>query len=362
MQVQYCFRRLGMKTIVLTGGGTAGHVTPHLALLPVLREKEFAIHYMGTRKGVEYGLITAENIPFHAINAGKLRRYIDLKNVTDVVRIAHAFIQSIGILLRIRPDVVFSKGGFVSCPVVWASWLLRIPVVIHESDSTPGLANQLSLPFAKKICYSFPETEKYLQRRKAVYTGLPVRSALFGGSAEEGRRLCGFTDNKPVLLVMGGSQGSVMVNTILREARPRLLQQFNICHICGKGNGADDMPGYKQFEYVTTELSHLFAASSLFIGRSGATTLFELLALNLPALFIPLATGASRGDQILNAESFRQQGYCHILSQSELSVESLVKSITLLYADRDAIAGAMQKCVVPNGVEAVFEVIKSVAR
>jgi len=348
-----------MKTVVLTGGGTAGHVTPHLALLPVLREKEFIIHYIGTRKGIEYGLIAAESIPFHSINAGKLRRYADAKNITDILRIAHAFLQSMWVLGRVRPNVVFSKGGFVSCPVVWAAWVLRIPVVIHESDITPGLANKLSLPFAKKICFSFPETEKHLKKEKAVYTGLPVRSVLVGGSAAEGKRLCGFIDDKPVLLVMGGSQGSVVVNTTLREALPRLLDTFNICHICGKGNAADDTPGYKQFEYVTVELPHLFAASSLFMGRSGATTLFELLALKIPALFIPLATGASRGDQILNAESFKRQGYCHILPQQELTVESLVKSVVAVYADRDRIVDAMRKSTVPDSVNAVVGVITS---
>jgi len=349
-----------MTTIVLTGGGTAGHVTPHLALLPTLRSKGYSIHYVGTAKGIEKALAEKEHLPFHAINAGKLRRYMDMRNITDIVRIMHGFFQSFFILLFLRPKIVFSKGGFVSCPVVWASWLLRVPVVIHESDMTPGLANRLSLPFAKKICYSFSETLAHLKKEKAVYTGLPVRRELLGGDRSTGRNLCGFTDGKPVLLVMGGSLGAQVINAKLREALPLILPQFNVIHICGRGNLSDAADGYKQFEYITEELPHVFAAADLFAGRSGATTLFELFALKVPALFIPLTTGASRGDQLLNAESFQKQGFCSILRQEEMTPESLSAAITKTFAERNAMVDAMKDTRIPDGVDAVCGVIEEV--
>ena len=349
-----------MKKILLTGGGTAGHVTPNIALLPRLREAGFVIEYIGTPNGIEYGLIRHENLPFHPITAGKLRRYFDLKNLSDVFRIVLGFLQSVRILLGSRPDVLFSKGGFVSCPVVWAAWLLKIPVIIHESDLTPGLANRLSLPFARKICYSFPETAAHLDKNKAVLTGLPVRSSLLDGNPEKGRELCGFSDDKPVVLVMGGSQGSVAVNSAVRKALPEITTEFNLCHLCGKGNLGPEAPSYCQFEYVSENLAHLLAATTLFVGRSGATTLFELLALRKPSLFIPLSTGASRGDQILNARSFEKQGFCEVLPQEELTEKTLVAGIQRIFSRREEIAGAFEKSHLPDGTAAVMEVIRSV--
>ncbi|MBN1758727.1 MAG: undecaprenyldiphospho-muramoylpentapeptide beta-N-acetylglucosaminyltransferase [Chitinispirillaceae bacterium] len=350
-----------MKKILLTGGGTAGHVTPNIALLPRLREAGFAIEYVGTRTGIEYGLIQKENLPFHTITAGKLRRYFDLKNISDLFRIALGLLQAIGILLRSRPDVVFSKGGFVSCPVVWAAWLLKIPAVIHESDITPGLANKLSLPFARKICYSFPETASHVDGMKSVHTGLPVRASLLAGSAEKGLELCGFTKDKPVVLVMGGSQGSVAVNSAVRNALPAITRDFNLCHLCGKGNLGPEASSYYQFEYVSDELPHLLAATTLFVGRSGATTLFELLALKKPSLLIPLSTGASRGDQILNARSFEKQGFCEVLPQEELTEDALTTGIQRVFSRRQEIIGAIERGHLPDGTAAVTEILKEIA-
>ena len=349
--------------IILTGGGTAGHVTPNIALLPHLRNAEYEIHYIGTAGGIERQLIARENIPFHSIPAGKLRRYFDLKNLTDLFRIIAGFLQSIVIIISIRPTIIFSKGGFVSCPVVWAAWLLRLPVIIHESDISPGLANRLSIPFARKICYSFPETASFLKSGKAVFTGLPIRPFLINGSAARGKNVCGFSDEKPMILIMGGSLGSVIVNNVVREALPQLLSLFNICHICGKGNAVrSEYEGYCQFEYVTEELPHLFAAADLFIGRSGATTLFELLALKKPSLLIPLATGASRGDQILNAESFKKQNFTEILPQENLTASTLYEYSRKAFEQRESMARAMERSAVPEGGTAVFNVIRSVSQ
>ena len=349
-----------MKRILLTGGGTAGHVTPNIALLSRLRELEFEIVYTGTRAGIEDQLITREGVPFYPISAGKLRRYLDFKNVTDLFRIAAGFFQSILLLIKLRPDIVFSKGGFVSCPVVWAARLLRIPAVIHESDMTPGLANRLSLPFARRICYSFPETAAHLPAAKAVHTGLPIREMLRSGDGAAGKRLCEFTDEKPVILIMGGSLGSVAVNGAVRAALPGLLAEFNVCHICGRGNLAEEVEGCRQFEFVNDDLANLFAMADVFVGRSGATTLFELLALKKPSLLIPLGSAASRGDQILNAESFERQGFSAVVRQEELTAATLTAGIKKVYTNRAIMIQAMEASSIPDGVSSVIKVIMAI--
>ena len=270
-----------MKSIVLTGGGTSGHVTPNIALVPKLKSKGYNIYYIGSKNGIEKQLIEKEGIPYYGISAGKLRRYFDVKNFTDIFRIVGGFGQALSILRKIKPDVVFSKGGFVSCPVVWAAWSLRIPVIIHESDMTPGLTNKLSMPFAKKVCYTFPETEKYLVQQKACFTGLPVREEITSGDRIKGYKLCGFSGIKPVVMVIGGSQGSEIINKTVRSALTELLQNYQVVHICGKGNTKAELEkikGYKQFEYVNEELPHIFACADIFISRAGATVLFEILS------------------------------------------------------------------------------------
>jgi UDP-N-acetylglucosamine--N-acetylmuramyl-(pentapeptide) pyrophosphoryl-undecaprenol N-acetylglucosamine transferase len=348
-----------LKKILLTGGGTAGHVTPNLALIPQLHELGYDIHYIGTKNGIEKELVAREKITFHSVSAGKLRRYFDFKNFTDLFKIAAGFIQSFAIVARLQPHIVFSKGGFVSCPVVWASWLLGKPVIIHESDITPGLANKLSIPFAKKICYSFPETGKHLRGRKGVHTGLPVRKKLFIGSAEEGKKLCGFADNKPVIMVICGSLGSQVINSAIRESLDILLLQFNVCHICGKGSKTESKPGYSQFEYVNDELPHLFAMADLIVSRSGATTLFEILSLRKANLLIPLAANASRGDQILNARSFEKQGFSKILLQENLNSTTLIDTIKETFNNRESLICAMEKSSLSDGVAAIIEVIQT---
>jgi UDP-N-acetylglucosamine--N-acetylmuramyl-(pentapeptide) pyrophosphoryl-undecaprenol N-acetylglucosamine transferase len=349
-----------MKKILLTGGGTAGHVTPNIALIPGLKSAGFDIHYVGTRAGMERGLVEKAGLPYHCISAGKLRRYFDFKNFTDAFRIAVGFIQSILLLIKLRPALLFSKGGFVSCPAVWAAWLCRVPAVIHESDITPGLANKLSMPFVKKICFSFPETEAHLPASKRVMTGLPVRAELFGGDAATGRELCGFEDGKPVIMVIGGSLGASAVNEAVRGGLDKLLVDFNVCHICGKGNRAPGgRGGYCQFEYAGEELPDLFAMADVVISRAGATTLFELLALCKPALLIPLGTAASRGDQILNAESFEKLGYCKVLSQDGLTGAILAESVKRFFdEDKDRCIDAMKRAVSVKAVDRVLDVVK----
>jgi UDP-N-acetylglucosamine--N-acetylmuramyl-(pentapeptide) pyrophosphoryl-undecaprenol N-acetylglucosamine transferase len=348
------------KVIVLTGGGTSGHVTPNIALKPYLEREGFSICYIGSRNGIEKELILKEGIPYYEISAGKLRRYFDVKNFTDVFRVVTGFLQAYTLLGRLKPCVVFSKGGFVSCPVVWAAWMRRIPVIIHESDITPGLTNKLSMPFAKAVCYTFPETERYIPEGKGIKTGIPIRQCLLEGDRRTGRSICGFRDAKPVLMVIGGSLGSENINNAVRSVLDRLLKDFNVCHICGKGNIKKELNGingYKQFEYVNEEQPHLFALADLVLSRAGATVLFELLALKKPNLLIPLSRAASRGDQILNAASFEKQGYSKVLTEENLDSGSLIHAIYDLWNNAERYTASMKKGTGDSGVQAVISTI-----
>ncbi len=350
-----------MRKIVLTGGGTSGHVTPNIALLPGLKREGFDIHYIGSRNGMEKELIQKEGIPYYGISAGKLRRYFDAKNITDIFKVAGGLLQAHSILGRLKPSAVFSKGGFVSCPVVWAAWLRRIPVIIHESDITPGLTNKLSIPFAKAICYTFPETESHVSGRNSIRTGMPIREGLAEGDRSKGRSICSFNNAKPVIMIIGGSLGSERINSVVRNILDMLLKDFNVCHLCGKGNINEEFinkQGYKQFEYVNEEQPHIYAAADLVVSRAGATTLFELLALRKPGLLIPLSKAASRGDQILNAASFEKLGYSSVLSEDMLSDESMLKAIYDLWNNKGRYWAAMDKNANESGTSAVIRIIK----
>ena len=397
------------KKIVLTGGGTAGHVTPNIALLPFLKEAGYEVVYIGSVNGIERELIQDCGIRYVGVPTGKLRRYFDLKNFTDPFRVVGGFLKARSFLKKYRPDVVFSKGGFVSVPVVRAAAALKIPCVIHESDMTPGLANKLCFKAASKVCCNFPETVEKLPKGKAVLTGTPIRGDLFTGSREEGLRLCGFADpaaetaentgaqiacagnapaenaaaqgagagnapaentsvesaqkpgagkaSKPVLMIMGGSQGALSVNEAVRRHLDELLPDFNIVHLCGAGKydaSKEGIAGYKQFEYVKEDLKHLFAAADVIVSRAGANAIFEILALQKPNLLIPLSIG-TRGDQILNARSFEAQGFSEVLVESEeegILDKKLVSTIRSLYQNRDkymtAMAGAGQQGSIPT--------------
>ena len=353
-----------MPTIVLTGGGTAGHVTPNIALIPALNKAGYDIHYIGTHKGIEHDLISQTNILYHTVSAGKLRRYIDWQNFTDLFRIFFGFIQAFFILGRIKPNIVFSKGGFVTPPIIWAAWLRRIPVISHESDLTPGLANKLGLPFARYICHAFAETAKYLPKNKAIHTGIPVRPELSQGDPQKGRELCNFTSTKPIILIIGGSLGSQPINTAVRDALPDLLAQFQICHLCGQGNldSNHNTEGYTQFEYVTDNLTHLFASAEYIISRAGATTLFELLALQKPALLIPLSLRASRGDQIENADIFQKAQYSLVLSEEDLTPKTLCQAIQDLQQQSDTLRQSMAEWANRDAIAEIVSLITKILK
>jgi len=354
---------LPLKRIVLTGGGTAGHVTPNIALIPELLKEGWDIHYIGTKNGIERGLIAREKfVTYHSIQSGKLRRYMDIKNFTDPFKVIYGVGQAANLIKKLKPQVIFSKGGFVSVPVVIGGWVNRVPIVIHESDITPGLANRICYPFAKKVCTTFPETAKDLKGDKWVHTGTPIRKELLNGNPEVGRKLCGFTSNRPVLMVMGGSLGAVAINNHIRKVLKTLLNRFQVVHICGRNNidpSLEGIPGYKQFEYVNEELSHIMAMADVIVSRAGANSIYEFLALRKPNLLIPLPLSASRGDQILNAQSFERQGYSKMIKQEDLNEDVLLTSIITLYNNRQRYIDAMSTQDHTKGVERILNVIKS---
>lgn len=353
-----------MKKIVLTGGGTAGHVTPNIALLPSLREAEYDIHYIGSYDGIEKRLIEDYEIPYYGISTGKFRRYFDLKNFTDPIRVMKGYAEARKIMKQIKPDIVFSKGGFVSVPVVRAAHSLGIPCIIHESDMTPGLANKLCIPVAEKVCCNFPETLQMLPEEKAVLTGSPIRAELRQGNRIAALDLCGFTANKPVIMVIGGSLGAAAINKAVREALPKLLEDFQIIHICGKekiDNLLLNVPGYKQFEYVKAELKDLFALADVVISRAGANAICELLALKKPNVLIPLSAKSSRGDQLLNARSFEAQGFSLVIDEDDLADSVLIEKVHEVYCSRQMYMNAMDKSNQLNSIQTIMGLINEAA-
>ncbi len=350
-----------MKRIILTGGGTAGHVTPNIALIPKLRELGYDIQYIGSYNGIEKELIEPFGIPYHGISSGKLRRYFSLQNFTDPFRVLKGLREAKKLIRELKPDIIFSKGGFVSVPVVLAGKKNKVPVIIHESDMTPGLANKLAIPSATKVCCNFPETMNYLPAEKAVLTGSPIRQELLTGNRIAALDLCGFTADKPVILVIGGSLGSVAVNTAVRDALPELLKTFQIIHLCGKGKldeSLTDQKGYKQFEYISEELRDIFALADIVISRAGANAICELLALHKPNLLIPLSANASRGDQILNARSFERQGFSMVLEEEAVNKETLLSAVQQLYQNREVFTDAMKNSGQQNSIDTIIKLIQ----
>jgi UDP-N-acetylglucosamine--N-acetylmuramyl-(pentapeptide) pyrophosphoryl-undecaprenol N-acetylglucosamine transferase len=334
------------KSIILTGGGTAGHVSLNEAIIPSLIEAGYDVHYIGSHDGIEKELIgnAFPELPYHSISSGKLRRYFSIQNFTDPFKVLAGIGQAFSIIKKVKPSVIFSKGGFVSVPVVIAAKLANVPVVVHESDVTPGLANKIALPFASHIFTVFKETVNHLPSDKATCTGSIIRQQLFEGNRERGLAFCGFTADKKVMLIMGGSLGSVVVNDAVRENLTQLLKQYQIIHLCGKGNknaSLEGLEGYRQFEYVTDELPDLLYAADFIVSRAGSNSIFEFLALHKPMLLIPLSAAKSRGDQILNASLFKKQGFAHVLDEDTMTKESFYQAVQALAANADEMIDKM---------------------
>lgn len=353
------------KKIILTGGGTAGHVIPNIAIIDKLKEKGYEIVYIGSKDGIERKLIEDKEIKYYAINTGKLRRYFDLNNFKDPFKIIKGIFEASKILKLEKPNVVFSKGGFVSIPVILGAFKNKIPVVSHESDITPGLANKISMPFVKKICVTFPETKNFINDNKLELTGTPIRKELFQGNVYRAKELCNFKNEKPVLLVMGGSQGSVFINNMIRLNLKILLEKFNIIHICGKNNLDESLygtDGYVQYEYVINEQPHFLKFSDVIISRAGSNSICEILALNKPNILIPLSRRASRGDQILNAKSFKDRGFSEFIEEEELTNFNLLfEKLNQVYNNRDIYIKNMKVDLV-NSIDKIVDIIEKYSK
>lgn len=353
-----------MKKIILTGGGTAGHVTPNIALVPQLKEAGYQIKYIGSKGGMETELAQKAGLDYQGISSGKLRRYFSWKNFSDPFKVLKGYFQAKKIIKKYKPDIVFSKGGFVTVPVVYAAAKYHIPVIIHESDMTPGLANRLAIKKATKVCHNFPETAKYLGE-KAVHTGSPIRSELFTGNKITALDMCGFTANKPVIMVTGGSLGAENVNKLVRLALPELLKDFQVAHLCGKGKldeSLKDTKGYAQFEYISDEMKDFFAMADVIISRAGANSICEIAALNKPNILIPLSANASRGDQILNAKSYQAQGFSEVLDEDTATKDDLIATVHKVYDNRSSYIDAMAQSTGTGGVEKIVALIKELSK
>lgn len=347
------------KKIVLTGGGTAGHVSPNIALIPSLLEMGYTIHYIGTANGIERELTKDYQLTYHSISSGKLRRYFDLKNFTDPFRVVKGILQSYWLMRKIKPNLIFSTGGFVSVPVVIAGWFHRFPSIIHELDISTGLATKLTIPFAAKICTAFPEALAHLPKQKSLYTGTPIRKEIFTGIKEKGYQITGFHQEKPILLFMGGSQGSKKINDLVRKTLPQLLDKYQIIHLCGRGKQdfTENYEGYVSYDYVGKNLPHLFSIASIIISRAGTNSIMEILSMKKPNILIPLPASASKGDQILNAQAFLAKGFSHVLYEETISVEKLVTAVENVYTNQAFYVNAMTKIKNTYGIEFILTTI-----
>lgn len=351
-----------MKKIVLTGGGSAGHVTPNLALIPALQAQGWSIDYIGSEQGVERAMLEAIQIPYHPIQTGKLRRYFSWQNIIDPFRVCVGMVQAYRLLRRIKPQVVFSKGGFVALPVVVGAWLARIPIVAHESDFSIGLANRLSFYFVHTICVTFPAVTAHLKNSaKVVVTGTPIRASLFEGDRSKGLQYCRLQSDKPCLLVIGGGQGAQSINRCIRQTLPKLLPTMHVIHICGPGKvdrSYQHQEGYCQLEYVHAELADLFAASDWVVSRAGANSLYELLALAKPHILIPLPQTQSRGDQIENARYFERLGTSYVIPDEDLTPDRLVQTIQTLQDNQIQVQTAIAALHLQPAVQPIVQILE----
>lgn len=355
-------KNTGAKRIIFTGGGTAGHVTPNIALMEPLLREGWEVHYIGSESGMEKGLIAEiAGVQYHGISTGKLRRYFSWQNFIDPFRVVKGYFQARKLIRSLQPDVIFSKGGFVSVPVVLAAG--KAPVVAHESDYSPGLSNRIAMRFTDLVCLSFEDTLQHIPAGKGIFTGTPIRPALYGGSREKALAFTGFSGEKPVLLVMGGSLGAQKLNELVRAALPILSGKFEVIHLCGRGKSdcACEACGYNQYEYITEELPDLFAFSDVVLSRAGANSVFELLALNKPSVLVPLTSASTRGDQLLNARYMEKKGYAKVVDQNTATPESLAAAIDEVFAQRAEYAERMRGDTRSDGTVAILDIIRKAA-
>ena len=373
------------RKIALVGGGTAGHITPNIALISELKNRKYDVIYIGSSTGMEKDIMERLNIPFFGITTDKLRRYFDLKNLMMPFNVLKGINEAKNILKEEKPDIIFSKGGYVAVPVVIAAGNLKIPVISHEADITPGLANKIAMPFSKVICCNFEEAAKSFGK-KGIETGSPIRKEILTGDKKKAKDLLKFKEEKPIIFVTGGSLGSVYINNLIRKNIDKLLVDYNIIHQCGKGkldeslggiriqkscnsdkeeknctepSYTNEEKGYRQFETISEELADIFAVSDFVISRAGANIIFELLTLKKPMLLIPLSKKASRGDQILNARSFEKKGYAIVLTEEEedKTPSLFFEKIETLKVNSKQIIQKMSEAKESNAIKIICDII-----
>lgn len=351
------------KRIVLTGGGSAGHVVVNLALLPRLKEEGWEVHYIGSEKGIEKTLLADyPEVTYHAIPTGKLRRYLSVEsvmtNVRDMGRVLSGIREARRLLKQIAPHIVFSKGGFVSVPVVLAAKMRHIPVISHESDLSPGLANKITAPFVKRILLTFEVTASKVPENKAFYLGPVIRPQLKGGSAREGRIRFGMQSNKPILLILGGSLGAEALNRLVWESLDPLLERFEILHGVGanKGDSSVERVGYHQVDYIKAGMNDALAMADVVVSRAGSNAIFEYLYYHKPMLLIPYVKG-SRGDQVENAREFARAGYAEVLDERKATPETFLAAVNGVMNHREELQRRQRSFVFSDSVETILSLL-----
>lgn len=344
-----------MATIVLTGGGTAGHVTPHLALLPYLKKDFDKIYYIGSFGGMEKNIIANTGVKYYSVPCVKLIRKFTFKNLAIPFTLCKGVSEAGKILDELKPDVIFSKGGYVALPVVLAAKKRRVPVICHESDYTVGLANKISARYCEKVLTSFPSAAESL--KNGVCVGAPLKNSLFTAEKAGSLKIFGLTDGKPVILVTGGSLGAKAINDCIRGTLDDLLEKYRVLHICGKGNlSGIKKSGYCEIEF-TDKMENAFACADICVSRAGSNTVFEMASLKKPMLLIPLPKGVSRGDQILNARYFEHKGLAKVLLQENLTPATLVRAVDGLFRDRPKFAETFKTHPVKNAASDIAAIL-----
>jgi len=330
--------------MVFTGGGTGGHVFPGIAIAEkLLTEKEkYKIVWIGSNSGMEKEIVERYNIPFYSIPAGKLRRYFSIYNFIDLFKISAGIIYSLILLKKLKTNLIFSKGGFVTVPPVFAAKILGIEVISHESDLDPGLATKINSRFSKKMLFAYKETKenwnKTIPRQELIVSGNPVRKDIFEGSIDRGRALYNIPESKKIILILGGSQGARQINTLIEDILDELTKTYFVIHQMGKL----DYKESRRENYITASLfnkdfPHILAASNLVISRAGAGTLWESGVLGKPSILIPLGSGTSRGDQVRNAGFFENHGAAIVLKGRNLNSNEVLDKINELFSEKKVI-------------------------
>lgn len=351
-----------MKKILFTGGGSGGHVTLNLALIPIFQREGWQVVYIGSKTGIEKELITKiSGVRYHAIETGKLRRYFSLQNFKDALHVPLGILQATKIILQEKPDIIFSKGGFVSFPVVFGGFLNGKKIFMHESDVTPGLANKMSLPFVHKFFTTFIETEKYVSNKQKVkYVGPVLSDRLNNGNKERACEMLRFSADKPIVMFVGGSLGAKSINEAVVKYSDELLNKYQIIHLCGKGQKCQlHHPQYRQFEFVDKDLKDFMAAADVVVSRSGSNAIFELWSLAKPMVLVPLPSTSSRGEQSLNAKAFEEQGFCEVVKDEDVAQKGmLINAINKVYENKEKYAENMKTSELKyTGAEQLYEEI-----